>query len=102
MIVSEVTTDYLAEYLRIADPDEKDERMLEQMLTSAKVFCRSYMGRDDLDAHEDIVHAVLVLVQDMYDNRTLYVPNSRLNYVVEGILNRYSVNLLPDEVIPNE
>jgi len=37
---------------------------------------------------------LLVLVQDMWDNRTLYVDKSNVNKVVDSILGLHAVNLL--------
>ena len=47
-----------------------------------------------LDAYSDFVIAVYILVQDMYDNRSLYVDKNSMNRVVETILNMHSTNLL--------
>lgn len=47
-----------------------------------------------LDAYSDFVIVVYVLVQDMYDTRTLYVDKDKSNKVVETILNMHSTNLL--------
>jgi hypothetical protein len=46
------------------------------------------------DKYKDFVIVVYVLVQDMYDNRTLYVDKNNLNKVVETILGMHSINLL--------
>ena len=56
----------------------------------------SYTGRTEteLDSYQDFVVVVLVLVQDMYDNRTMYVDSNNLNTVVETILGMHSTNLL--------
>ncbi|MCO1599830.1 hypothetical protein [Desulfosporosinus nitroreducens] len=47
-----------------------------------------------LDAYADFVIVVYILVQDMYDNRTLYVDKNNLNKVVDTILGMHSINLL--------
>lgn len=47
-----------------------------------------------LDAYPDFVIVVYVLVQDMYDNRSLYVDKNNLNKVVDTILGMHSINLL--------
>ena len=47
-----------------------------------------------LDAYSDFVIVIYVLIQDMYDNRTLYVEKDKLNRVVETILSMHSTNLL--------
>lgn len=51
-----------------------------------------------LDAYEDFWIVVMVLCQDMYDNRTLSVDNENLNQTVKTILDMHSKNLLPKEV----
>lgn len=92
--VSEITVNYLAEYLRIYELDEKETSLLNNLLNVAKSFIKSYTGQDDLDKYQDFVIVTLVLVQDMYDNRTLYVDTKNLNTVVETILGMHSINLL--------
>jgi len=56
----------------------------------------SYTGRtlEELDELQDVIIVILILVQDMYDNRTLYVDSTNINHVVESILDLHSVNLL--------
>ena len=44
--------------------------------------------------HEDLAIAALVLCQDMYDNRSVYVDKNTTNKVVETILGMHCVNLL--------
>lgn len=92
--VSEITVNYLAEYLRIYDLDENEIALLNNLLNVAKAYIKSYTGQNDLDKYQDFVIVTLVLVQDMYDNRTLYVDTKNLNTVVETILGMHSVNLL--------
>lgn len=92
--VSEITVNDLDEYLRIYELDENEVALLNNLLNIAKSFIKSYTGQDDLDKYQDFVIVTLVLVQDMYDNRTLYVDTKNLNTVVETILGMHSVNLL--------
>jgi len=94
--VSQITTDDLYDYLRISEKDTDTTNLLSTLLTVAKVYVAEYTGRtiQELDSYRDIIICVLVLVQDMYDNRTLYVDSSNANKVVESILNMHSVNLL--------
>jgi hypothetical protein len=93
MKVSEIESDQVAEYLRLDDYQDED---IEPMLESAKAFIRSYTGLTDeeIDTHEDFYIVVMVLCQDMYDNRCMYVDKSNLNKVVETILGMHCVNLL--------
>ena len=94
--VSDITPASLAEYLRIVDADTNDLNTLETLLGVAKDYVAKYTGRtiEDLDDFNDVVIVVMILVQDMWDNRTLYVDSSNVNKVVESVLGLHSVNLL--------
>ncbi len=92
--VSEITYSDLAEYIRLDELTQDDISTLNNLLGIAKTFILNYTGREDLDAFQDFVIVVLVLVQDMWDTRTLYVDKTNLNKVVETILGMHSVNLL--------
>ena len=69
--ISDINADALAEYLHITDATEEDENTLTSLLV-----------------------VILILVQDMWDNRTMYVDTSNANKVVESILNLHLVNFL--------
>ena len=96
MKVSEMTVSDIVEYCRIAEPSEADNTFITQAIEAAKAYIRSYTGldNDSIDKHEDFVIVVYVLVQDMYDNRSLYTEGNALNNTVETILSMHSVNLL--------
>ena len=93
MKVSEVQPVDLAEFLWLDDYREDE---MQRILDSAKDYIRSYTGLTDeeIDTHADFLTALLVLCQDMYDNRSMYVDKSNVNRVVESILNMHRVNLL--------
>lgn len=94
--VSEITPQDLAEYLRIVDADANDINTLTTLLNVAKVYVGEYTGHtiEELDNYRDFVIVVMILVQDMWDNRTMYVESNNVNKVVESILGLHSVNLL--------
>lgn len=95
--VSEITAEDLWEYINPAEEMDSDsENTLNNLLGIAKTFISSYTGRSqaELDNYQDFVIVALVLCQDMWDNRTLYVDKGNLNKVVETILGLHSVNLL--------
>ena len=93
--VSDITYTDVAEYLRLPEVTSSDEALLNSLIGIAKDFIRKYTGQTNLDAFQDFVIVVLVLCQDMYDTRTMYVDSTNLNYVVDSILGMHSVNLLP-------
>ena len=94
--VSDITYDEVAEYLRLSELDTADINTLNTLLSVAKTFVSNYTGRseEELDDYADFIIVVLILCQDMWDNRTLYVDKTNLNKVVETILGLHSVNLL--------
>ena len=92
--VSDITTEDIVEYIRLVDYTPEDENTLSNLLEIAKTFISNYTGQTDLDKYPDFVIVVLVLCQDMWDNRTLYVDKASLSYPVETILGMHSINLL--------
>ena len=94
--VSDITPQDLAEYIRLPDPTSDDINTLSTLLTVAKVYVGEHTGRtiQELDAYKDIIIVILILVQDMWDNRTLYVDSDKANMTVESILGLHAVNLL--------
>lgn len=94
--VGDLTAEDIADYLRLSEVSLADRQTLDNLLDIAKKFIMSYTGRtvEELDNYQDFVIVVLVLCQDMWDNRILYVDKTNLNKVVETILGMHSVNLL--------
>ena len=94
--VSDITPEDVAEYLRLDEVTEDDINTLNTLILVAKDFIQNYTGRsaEDLDTYADLIIVVLVLCQDMWDNRAYYVDKSNLNQVVDSILHMHSVNLL--------
>ena len=94
--LSELTAADIAEYLRLPEVTPDDENSLTTYLTIAKSYIVQYTGYTlaELDAFSDIVQVALILCQDMYDNRSLYVDKSNLNFAVESTLDSHRINLL--------
>lgn len=85
-----------AEYLHLTELTADDVGTLTQLLSVARAYVTHWTGRTEteLDGFPDITIVLMILVQDMWDNRTLYVDSENLNHVVRTILDCYSVNLL--------
>lgn len=98
--VSEVTSTDLAEYLRVGEVTPSEDGFLKTIIGAATAYMCKYTGLTaaQLDESEDFVFALLVLAEDMYDNRALYVDSSDVNQSVRSILDMHSVNLLPSAV----
>ena len=90
--VSDITYLDVGDYIRV----DGEQNTLETLLNVAKEYIKSYTGLNDteIDEHADFVIVVLILCQDMYDNRTMYVDKDNVNKVVDTILGMHSVNLL--------
>lgn len=88
--VSEITINDIAEYIHLDEIGEAEEKQLSTFLTVAKDYIKNYTGLDDLDEYADLVLAVLVLCQDMYDNRTMYIDKGNVNKVVQTILDMHT------------
>ena len=98
--VSEVTSTDLAEYLRVGEVTPSEDGFLKTIIGAAKSYMCKYTGLTtaQLDESQDFVPVLLVLCQDMYDNRALYVDSANVNQMVQSILDMHSVNLLPSAV----
>lgn len=94
--ISALTITDVADYLRLTETTTQDESLLTTILSASKDYVLKYTGLNLLEAdnYKDLTIAVLVLCQDMFDNRAYYVDSSNVNKVVEAILGLHSVNLL--------
>lgn len=95
--VSEVTSADLAEFLRVGEVTPSEDEFLKTIIGAATAYMSKYTGLTtaQLDGSQDFVFVLLVLCQDMYDNRALYVDSANVNLAVQSILDMHSVNLLP-------
>ena len=92
--VSEITIQDIAEYIRLDEIGDAEERQLTTFLSVAKDYIKNYTNVEDLDEYTDFVIAVYILCQDMYDNRTMYIDKGNPNKVVQTILDMHSRCLL--------
>jgi hypothetical protein len=103
MKVSNVTIDDLKQYANVYH--DEDDIMFDTILTACKQFIITYTGlplvddpsnniTDSVDDHEDLTIALMVLSNEMYDNRAFVVDNTKLNFVIKQILDSHSVNYL--------
>ena len=94
--VSDITAESVADYLRLDEVTDSEINTLEMLISIATSYIKSYTGLDDagVDKYHEFVIVVLILCQDMWDNRTLYVDKASLSYPVETILGMHSINLL--------
>lgn len=93
MKFSQITVDEVVEY---CNAYESDKKILNIILVAAKSHIKGITGRteEDLDKFEDVTIAVLILCNEMFENRLFSVENNKVNLVVDSIINKYSINLL--------
>lgn len=94
--VSDITAESVAKYLRLDEVSEEEKNTLTTLISIATSYIKSYTGLDDdgVDKYHEFVIVVLILCQDMWDNRTMYVDSKDINNTVQSILAMHSVNLL--------
>lgn len=88
--VSEITTKDIADFIRLGEVSDAEEKQLQKFLEIAKDYVTNYTALEDLDEYADFVIAVLILCQDMYDNRSLYIDKNNPNKVVQTILDMHT------------
>lgn len=98
--VSDVTSADLAAFLRVCEVTPYEDGYLSTLIGAATAYMCKYTGLTtaQLDESQDFVPVLLVLCQDMYDNRTLYVDSANVSRMVQSTLDMHSVNLLPSAV----
>ena len=89
--VSEITTKDIADFIRLDEVSGAEEIQLQTFLTVAKNYVTNYTALDDLDEYADLVIAIYILCQDMYDNRAMYIDKKTIpNKVVQTILDMHT------------
>lgn len=93
MTLSEIKKQNVADFLRL---DDANDSLLTPIMDAATKYILDYTGmtEDELDDHEDLYTAFMVLCQDMYDNRAMYVDKNNVNRVVDSILFRHRTNFV--------
>ena len=103
MKVSEITAKDIANYLRLSEISEEDEKDIKLFLNIAKNYIENYTGipqepenteDETLDTYSDFIIVVYVLCQDMYDNRKMYIDGKNINNTVKTILDMHTRNNL--------
>ena len=103
MKVSEITAKDVANYLRLSEISEEENKNIELFLDVAKNYIENYTGipqksenkkAETLDTYSDFIIVVYVLCQDMYDNRVMYVDGKNINNTVKTILDMHTRNNL--------
>lgn len=94
MKISEVTIDDLKEYANV--DHDYDNKIFNNILLSSKAYIKSYTGlnEEQIDSKEELTIALMILCNEMYENRIYTVENDKVNKIVNSILDMHSINLL--------
>lgn len=96
--VSQISWSDVADYLRLyTEPGDTGEiNTLDTLINISKSFICGYTGKtlEELDNYPAFVIVVLILCQDMWDNRSMYIDKTNMNKVIESILSLYRTNYL--------
>lgn len=94
MKISEVTDEIIASFIREDDFTDEDIELLSIIKPAAKAYIVEHtaLTMSQLDEHEDLTIAYLILVEDMYDNRAMAVNYTNSNHTVETILSMHAMN----------
>lgn len=94
MKISEVTIDDLKEYANV--DHDYDDKILSNILLSSKSYIKSYTGlnEEQIDSKEELTIALMILCNELYENRIYTVENDKVNKIVNSILDMHSINLL--------
>lgn len=95
-MVNDVTFNDILNYLNLTESEitEDDRKLITSSMTIAKEYILDYTGATDIDSKEAFEIAYKVLIQDMWDNRALYVDGKEVNELISNILGMHSTNLL--------
>lgn len=98
LVASKLNQELICNHLRI-DPEymEPGEQVYLRGLKSAAIsYICDHCGidREEVDKHDDLAIATLILISDMYDERGRYVDSTHLNRTVETILSHHDQNFI--------
>jgi uncharacterized phage protein (predicted DNA packaging) len=94
MKISDVTLLDLKNYAHVYH--DEDDILFTSILAAGKAYIKGQTGLSDnqMDTHEDLPIVLMVLSNELYDNRTFTVENDKVNTVIKSILDMHSINLL--------
>lgn len=93
MKINEVTIDFLIEY---CNAYEEDGKILEVFKDASIKYIESYTGitEETINNYDDLTIALLVLVNGMFDNRSIEADKTNVNIILDSLLSLHSKNLI--------
>ena len=84
MLISAVTISDIKLYAKI-ESGSLEDNLLTAILVAGKEYIKSHTGltTEQLDEHEDLTIALLILCSDMYEQRQYIVQHDKVNVVIK-------------------
>lgn len=98
LVASKLSEEIICNHLRI-DPqymEAADRRYIVALKSAAISYICDHCAitPGEVDRHEDLAIAALILISDMYDQRGMYVDKAHINRTVETILSHHDRNFI--------
>lgn len=97
--MSELTPEVICNHLRELPENlsPEDVNLINAMKKAAVECAKGITGLKDeqMEEHEDITIAVLTIISDMWDNRSMTVNQANINKTADTILGLHRINLVP-------
>lgn len=93
MKINEVTTEILLDY---CNAYEEDSKLLEIFKDASISYIKSHTGLEDekINEYDDLSIALLVLVNAMYEIRSIECDKNKCNLILDSILGIHDTNLI--------
>ena len=93
MKINEITTELMLNY---CNAYEEDTDLILLFKDAGVSYIKTYTGLDEekINEHDDLSIALLVLINDMYENRSIECDKGKCNSILDNILGAHSINLI--------
>ncbi|HAT4146063.1 TPA: phage gp6-like head-tail connector protein [Clostridium perfringens] len=92
--MKDLNIEFVKQYLKVDFPD--DDLLIDTIIKGVKSYIISYTGlkKDKADKIEELKFAALLLIEQMYSNRSALVETDKINFALTTILDMHARNNL--------
>lgn len=92
--MKDLNIEFVKQYLKVDFPD--DDLLIDTIIKGTKSYIISYTGlkKDEADKIEELKFAALLLIEQMYSNRSALVETDKINFALTTILDMHARNNL--------
>ena len=96
MKINEVTTEFVLNYLHEDGTDAENLAIVTAAMPAAKAYIIEHtsLTEAEINEYDDLTFAYLIIIEDLYDNRTAYTNNIHANTTLDKILSLHSKNAI--------